>query len=462
MLNYSDTDPSTTQYALEALQAALAESDAAKVKAALDELYPAQILEHWSEFAPEHHLPILTLLSPADAAEVFSHLEEGEQTELLEALPPGRVKELLGELSLDDLTDTINAVEEESPEAAAALLDQLDPQTRAEVEELAEYDEDEAGGIMTSEYVAVRDFMRVEEVFRFLRRESPDAETIDPIYVVDARERLEGVLSLRDLIIADPKTKIAEIMNPDVVSVRDDTGQEEVARIMADYNFNVLPVVDDHGALVGIITIDDVVDVIQEEATEDIYRLGAVESPELVYSKSSVWELWSARVRWLVILVVGATFSSTILEGFQNTLQAVTALTFYITILLGAGGNTGNQSSTLIVRALATGDVRGRDSLRILGKEFAVGALLGLTLAVLLSVKVLLDGHREILLVVGASLAVLMTVTNMLGALLPIGIKKLGLDPALISNPLIATLSDITGLLVYLTMARWLLHLQGR
>ncbi|MBF6593348.1 MAG: magnesium transporter [Thermaceae bacterium] len=458
-MNYSNTDSGTTQYALEALQSALAEANATRVKTALEELYPAQILEHWSEFALEHRLPILTLLSPADAAEVFSHLEEGEQAELLEALPPGRVKELLDSLSLDDLTDTINAVEEESPEAAEALLQQLDPQTRAEVEELSTYDEDEAGGIMTPEYVAVRDFMRVEEVFRFLRREAPDAETIDPIYVVGTQERLEGVLTLRDLIITDPKTKVAEIMNTDVVSVKDDTKQEEVARIMADYNFNVLPVVDERGALVGIITIDDVVDVIQEEATEDIYRLGAVEAPELVYSKSGVWALWSARVRWLVILVVGAMFSSTILEGFQNTLQAVTALTFYITILLGAGGNTGNQSSTLIVRALAMGDVRGRDTLRILGKELAVGMLLGMTLAGLLSIKVLIDGHGEVLLVVGLSLAVLMTLTNMLGAVLPIGIKKLGLDPALISNPLIATLSDITGLLVYLTLARWLLHL---
>jgi len=267
------------------------------------------------------------------------------------------------------------------------------------------------------------------------------------------------VLTLRDLIVADPKTRVSEIMNPDVISVQDNTDQEAVARLMADYNFTVLPVVDEEKKLVGIVTIDDVVDVIEEEATEDIYKLGAVESPELVYSKSSVLQLWSARVRWLVILIVGAMFSSTILEGFQNTLQAITALTFYITVLLGAGGNTGNQSSTLIVRALATGDVRGRDTLRILGKEFVVGALLGITLALLLSVKILLDGYGEVLLVVALSLAALMTITNMLGAVLPIGIKKLGLDPALISNPLIATLSDITGLLVYLSMARWLLRL---
>nr|WP_041653480.1 magnesium transporter [Allomeiothermus silvanus] len=443
----------------QALQEALAEGDAGLVRQALGELYPQELLDHWDELSREHRFTVLTLLPPEEAAEVFSHLEEDEQAELLKALPPWRVKELLGELSLDDLTDALQAVEEENPQQAEALLDQLDPETRAEVEELSEYEEDEAGGLMTPEYIALRDSMTVDEVFRFLRRAAPDAEQVYYLYVVDAANRLEGVVSLRDLIVADPKTKVREIMNPDVVRVRTDTDQEEVARLMADYNFTVLPVVDEEGVLSGIITIDDVVDVIQEEATEDIYRLGAVESPELVYSRSSVWDLWSARIRWLVILVIGAMFSSSILEGFQNTLQAVTALTFYITVLLGAGGNTGNQSSTIIVRALATGDVRGRDWWRILLKELSVGAMLGITLAILLSIKVLIDGHGEILLVVAASLAVLMTVTNILGALLPIGIKKIGLDPALISNPLIATLSDITGLMIYLSMARWLLHM---
>lgn len=449
-----------TLIGLEALKSALEESDAFKVKAALEELYPAQILEHWSEFAPEHRLPILTLLSPADAAEVFSHLEETEQAELLEALPPWRVKELLEELSLDDLADTINAVEEEnSPEAAEALLRQLDPETRAEVEELTEYDEDEAGGIMTSEYIAVRDAMRVEEVFRFLRREAPDAEQIYVIYVVDAEEHLEGVLTLRDLIVADPKTRVAEIMNPDVIFVRDDTDQEEVARLMADYNFTVLPVVDEDKKLVGIVTIDDVVDVIQEEATEDIYRLGAVESPELVYSKSSVWELWSARVRWLVILIITGSITSSILQGFESVLAAITALAFYLPVLTGTGGNTGNQSSTLIVRALATRDVELRDWLQVLRKEVGVGVLLGLTLAVLLAIKVLIDGEVELLWVVGISLGLVVLVANIAGSMLPILLRKLKLDPALISNPLIATVTDVTGLVVYLSVARWLLHL---
>lgn len=444
---------------LDALQSALEESDAFKVKAALKELYPAQILEHWSEFAPEHRLPILTLLSPADAAEVFSHLEETEQAELLEALPPWRVKELLDELSLDDLADTINAVEEENPAQAEALLRQLDPETRAEVEELTEYDEDEAGGIMTPEYIAVRDDMRVEEVFRFLRREAPDAEQIYVIYVVDAEEHLKGVLTLRDLIVADPKTRVAEIMNPDVIFVRDDTDQEEVARLMADYNFTVLPVVDEEKKLVGIVTIDDVVDVIQEEATEDIYRLGAVESPELVYSKSSVWKLWSARVRWLIILIITGSITSSILQGFESVLEAVTALAFYVPVLVGTGGNTGNQSSTLIVRALATRDVTLGDWFRIMRKELGVGMLLGLTLATLLSIKVLIDGQQNLLVVVGISLGIVVLLANVVGAMLPLLLRRLRLDPALISNPLIATVTDVTGLVVYLTVARWLLNL---
>lgn len=448
-----------TLVGLEALKNALDDSDASRVKSALEELYPAQILEHWSEFAPEHRLPILTLLSPTDAADVFSHLEETEQAELLEALPPWRVKELLEELSLDDLADTINAVEEENPAQAEALLRQLDPQTRAEVEELAEYEEDEAGGIMTSEYIAVSDTMRVDEVFRFLRREAPDAEQIYVIYVVDETEKLEGVLTLRDLIVADPKTRVSEIMNPDVIFVRDDTDQEAVARLMADYNFTVLPVVDENKKLVGIVTIDDVVDVIEQEATEDIYRLGAVESPDLVYSKSNVWKLWSARVRWLVIMIVVGSISVNILAGFETVLQAVTALAFYITVLVGTGGNTGNQAATMIIRALATQDVEPNDWWKILRKELGVGLLLSLTLAALISIKVLIGGHHEILLVVGIALGLVVLLANIVAAMLPLILRRLKLDPALISNPMITTSIDVTGVLIYLSIARWLLGL---
>jgi magnesium transporter len=301
--------------------------------------------------------------------------------------------------------------------------------------------------------------MRVEEVFRFLRREAPDAEQIYVIYVVDAEARLDGVLSLRDLMVADPKARVAEIMNPDVVFARDDIDQEEVAHLMADYNFTVLPVVDERHKLVGIVTVDDVVDVIQEEATEDIYRLSAVESPELVYSKSNVWQLWSARVRWLVVLIVAGSLTSTILQGFESLLSALTALAFYVPVLIQTGGNTGSQGSTLIVRALALRDVGIRDWPHILRKELGVGLLMGLTLAALLSVKVLIDGQLELLPVIAISLALVVLVANTIGAMLPLLLRKLKRDPALISSPLITTVTDVIGLLVYLSVARWLLHL---
>lgn len=441
------------------LKAALESNQPDGILHALDEVRVKEIYKNWSDFSENEKITILEALSPEDAADVFSHLDAYDHGDLLESLSVDSRKQILDELSLDDLTDTINAVGEESPAQAEALLRELDPETRAEVEGLAEYDDDEAGGIMTSEYIAVRDQMRVDDVFRFLRREASDAEQISVLYVVDGEEHLTGVLTIKDLILADPKTKVAEIMESDVIFARDEMDQEHVAKLMADYNFNVLPVVDDKNTLLGIITIDDVIDVIQEEATEDIHRMGGVEGVDLVYSQSSIFELWSARVRWLAILIIGAMFSSSILEGFQDTLKAILPLTFYVTILLGAGGNTGNQSSTLIVRALATGDVRGRDTLKILGKELMVGLLLGLTLAAMLSLKIVFDGNSEIVWVVAVSLGILMTLTNMIGAILPIGIKKIGLDPALISSPLIATLSDLTGLLVYLSLARYLLNL---
>lgn len=360
---------------------------------------------------------------------------------------------------MDDLADALQAVRKEDPAYFQRLKDLLDPRTRAEVEALARYEEDEAGGLMTPEYVAVREGMTVEEVLRFLRRAAPDAETIYYIYVVDEEGRLKGVLSLRDLIVADPRTRVREILNPKVVYVRTDTDQEEVARLMADYDFTVLPVVDEEGRLVGIVTVDDVLDVLEAEATEDIHRLGAVDVPDLVYSEASPVALWLARVRWLVILILTGMVTSSILQGFESVLQAVTALAFYVPVLLGTGGNTGNQSATLIIRALATRDLDLRDWRRVFLKEVAVGLLLGLTLSLLLAGKVYWDGHPLLLPVVGLALVLIVFFANLVGAMLPFLLRRLGVDPALVSNPLVATLSDVTGLLIYLSVARLLLKM---
>ncbi|GAA6756034.1 magnesium transporter [Thermus thalpophilus] len=444
---------------LSPLLQALEDGDTLKLKSLLEEIHPQDLLELWDELKGEHRYVLLTLLPKDKAAEVFSNLPPEAQAEYLKTLPPWRTQELLQELSLDDLADALQAVEEEDPELYRKLKEALDPKTRAEVEELTQYEEDEAGGLMTPEYVAVREGMTVEEVLRFLRRAAPDAETIYYLYVVDEAGRLKGVLSLRDLIVADPKTRVREIMNPKVVHVRTDTDQEEVARLMADYDFTVLPVVDEEGRLVGIVTVDDVLDVLEEEATEDIHRLAAVDVPDLVYSQASPIILWLARVRWLVILILTGMVTSSILQGFESLLEAVTALAFYVPVLLGTGGNTGNQSATLIIRALATRDLDLKDWRRVLLKESVVGSLLGLTLALLLLGKVVLDGHAALAPVVGLALFLLVLFANLVGAMLPVVLRRFGVDPALVSNPLVATLSDISGLLIYLTVARLLLNL---
>jgi len=227
---------------------------------------------------------------------------------------------------------------------------------------------------------------------------------------------------------------------------------------MADYDFTVLPVVDEEGRLVGIVTVDDVLDVLEAEATEDIHRLGAVDVPDLVYSEASPVALWLARVRWLVILILTGMVTSSILQGFESVLQAVTALAFYVPVLLGTGGNTGNQSATLIIRALATRDLDLKDWRRVFLKEVGGGLLLGLTLSLLLVGKVYWDGHPLLLPVVGVSLVLIVFFANLVGALLPFLLRRLGVDPALVSNPLVATLSDVTGLLIYLSVARLLLE----
>ncbi len=436
---------------------ALKKGDVPLVQEIADRIHPAELLEHWDDLSGEHQYVLLTYLDPEAAAELLTELDPEDQAEFLETLPPWRVRQILDELDPDDLTDALQAVEDEDPELARTIKSWLDPKTRAEVEELSKYDEDDAGGLMTPEYVAVRAGMTVDEVLQFLRRAAPDAETIYYLYVLDDDGRLVGVLSLRDLIVTDPAMRVAEIMNPNVIHVTTETDQEEVARVMADYDLTVLPVTDDEGRLVGIVTIDDVVDVLEEEATEDIHRLGAVDAPELVYSRSTVFELWAARARWLVILIFTGMITSSILAGFSSVLEATTALAFYIPVLLGTGGNTGSQAATLIVRALATRDVDLGDWPRILFKEIGVGALLGVTLSALIAAKVALDGYLGVTPVVALALFLLVIVANLAGALLPLLLEKVGLDPALMSNPFIATISDVSGLVIYLSVARLLL-----
>jgi magnesium transporter len=432
-------------------------SDPVGLRIQLARIRPAELVEVWPDLEADQQQNLLTVAPVALAAELLASLPPDAQLEGLVALPSWRIAELLEEMFFDDLADLIALVVERQPERARHYLGLLSEETRLQVEQLIGYEEDEAGGLMTPEFVALRSTMTVEEVLRFLRRAAPEAEQIYALYVTDPQNRLEGVVSLRDLVLANPRVQVADFMNRLVVTVTPQTDQEEVARLMAQYDLSVLPVVDARGSLVGIVTIDDVVDVIQEEASEDIQALAGVSGPELVYSQSSVWRLWAARVRWLVVLILAGSLTSSILQGFESVLAALTALAFYLPVLTGTGGNTGSQSSTLIIRALATRDLEPGDWWRVLRKEAAVGALLGISLAALLVAKVWLDGQAALLPVVGISLALVVGVANLAGALFPLLLQRLRLDPALVSNPLVATVTDVSGLLIYLSVARWLL-----
>jgi magnesium transporter len=428
---------------------ALEEGDTLSLKRLLEEAHPQDLLLIWDDLNGEHRYVLLTLLPKEKAAEVFANLPPEDQAEYLKTLPPWRVQELLEELSLDDLADALQAVEEEDPALAKKLKEALDPKTRAEVEELTQYEEDEAGGLMTPEYVAVRASMTVEDVLRFLRRAAPDAETIYYLYVVDEEGRLMGVLSLRDLIVADPRTKVAEIMNPKVVYVRTDTDQEEVARLMADYDFTVLPVVDEEGRLVGIVTVDDILDVLEEEATEDIHKLAAAPA-DVDYARARPWELFWKRIGWLSLLFVSESLTSNVIAAYEDLIAKVAILAAYFPLIIGTGGNVGSQVTTLVVRALGTRELDLRDFGRVLLKELLVGLLLGLTMGGFMWLRVATLRHDPVLAVaVGLAMVLVAFTANLIGTILPFLFRRLGVDPALTSSPFITVIMDVTGLLIY-------------
>jgi magnesium transporter len=428
-------------------------------RAVLAELRPQELLEIWDELGAEHRAALVAALPPENAAELVSNLPEDDQSGLLELLRPREARAVLEELDPDDLADALQALEESDPEHAAAVKSLLGPETRAVAEALASYEEEAAGGLMTPEFVSLAASMTVERALEFLRRASPDAETIYYLYVVDADQRLSGVLSLRELIVASPATRIGDIMDPDVVRVTTGTDQEEVARIIADYDLSVLPVVDDADRLVGIVTVDDVLDVVELEATEDIHRLGAAPI-DVDYARARPWLLFRKRVPWLVLLVVSMTLTFNVISHFEDILAEVVILAAFIPLLIGTGGNVGAQVATLVVRALATRDLELRDFARILFKEVGTGLMLGAAFGLFIMGYVMLfQPEPRIALALGITMLLIALTANLVGASLPFLFRRLGIDPALTSSPGITTIMDVVGLLIYFHVVIWVLRL---
>ncbi|MCA9605367.1 MAG: magnesium transporter [Myxococcales bacterium] len=437
-------------------------SDPDALHEALEEFHPEDIAEIVEDLDLELTLELLTKLPDEFSADVLTCLPTEQQTEILERLSRREAAEILLEMDPDDLVDVVQELRDGDEKLADELLthlEQADPEVAEDVRELSAYPEDEAGGLMTTDYVALEPerkvWQAIEEVRRLALEEG--VETINYVYVV-YKEKLVGVVSMRDLILSDSAQELGDIMTENIVSVRVTDDQELVAHTIAKYDFTALPVVDEQGNLLGLVTVDDVVDVVIEEATEDAHKMGAVEALEEGYFETDLVGMFRSRVIWLSLLFVGGFLTATVMERYSDRLSTAITLAVFVPLIISSGGNSGSQSAALIIRALAVGEVEPRDWTRVLGREVVVSLALGLVLGVLGFARAWFaagDGDDPVLLGVAVSLSTVGVVMtgSLFGSLLPLGIQRVGLDPAVSSTPFIASLVDVVGLLIYLTIA---------
>ena len=436
--------------------------DAKKYQSLRDvmETLPAPDLAAVFEDLPVEKLPVLFRLCPKDlAADVFAELTPATQQQLIDGLTDTELKAVVDELFVDDATDL---VEEMPANVVKRILAQADPATRRMINELLKYPEDSAGGVMTTELMALRPDMTVAQAMDAIRENGFDKETINNCYVTDSSRRLVGVVSLRVLVLAkNTEEPIEDLMDSNVVSVSTTTDQEDVSKLFEKYGFLAIPVVDAENRLVGIVTIDDAISILQDEASEDIAKMNAIGPSDKPYFKQSMWDLYKSRAPWLLFLMISATFSSLVIRGYEDALAAVTVLTAYIPMLTDAGGNAGSQSTSTIIRGMAVGDIQPHDLPRILWRESRVALLCGGTLAVCNFAKMLLFDRiaAPVALVVCLTLICTILLSQLIGGILPVAAEKLHVDPAVMASPLITTIVDTTTLLVYFNIAKALLHL---
>jgi len=427
-------------------------------------LHPADIADRMEGLTVGESLDLLDQLGHPKAIGVFESLPIEHQQQMAEEANRARIAPLVNEMAPDDRADLVARL---SPEIVESLMPLLAAAERQDIKKLLQYEDNTAGSVMTTEYVALSQDMTADAALAAVRRQAPAHTTIYCLYAVDASRRLAGVLSLRDLIMAKPSALIRDIMKPHVISVPLNEDREQVAAKISHYNFLAMPVVDAEGRLAGIVTVDDAMDVVNEEMTEDVYALGAAgKPPEEHYLNAGVFALARQRIVWLMLLVFTGILSGMVLQSFHTTIEKMVALMFFVPLLCGSGGNAGSQSSTTIVRALATGELHMGDALRALRKELLVGLIVGVALAVLAAGRALLLRHTgenitlnaelHLALAVGLAMLATIVVAKVLGAALPILFKRIGLDPAIMSAPFIASILDILSVFVYLNLARWL------
>ena len=415
----------------------------------------------------EKQIPVMFRLLPKEqAAETFVEMEPDAQQLLIQGFSDNELREVLDELYVDDAADL---VEEMPANVVRRILAQADPEMRQSINQILRYPENSAGALMTMEYVSLRPEMTVEEAILRIRRQGVDKETIYTCYVLDRDRTLLGIVTVKDLLLAESDdTEIREIMTEAVISVNTQDDQEEVAKMFSKYNFLALPVVDTESRMVGIVTFDDAMDVMEEEATEDMEIMAAMTPSEKSYLKSTPFDLYKHRIPWLMLLMVSATFTGMIISSFEEALALLPALTAFIPMLMDTGGNCGSQSSVTVIRSLSLDELKFGDVFRVMWKEFRTAILCGATLAVVCFLKILLVdrllmGNTSISLLVDGvvclTLGVTVVIAKFVGCSLPLLAKRLGFDPAVMASPFITTIVDALSLLVYFMFSKTLLGL---
>ena len=456
LFSLGDAERSATEIVMEMLDG----KQFARLREMLTELPAADTAELFADI-PEEKEPLLFRILPKEyAAEVFVDMDTDAQERLLYSFSDRELGEVLSELYMDD---TVDIIEEMPANVVARILRLATPEARQKINELLKYPESTAGSVMTTEFVQLKKDMTVAEAFVAIRRVAIDKETVYTCYVTDAGRRLEGVITVKTLLLSSPETPLSDIMEENVVAAETLTDKEEVALMFKKYDFLALPVVDAERRLVGIITVDDALDVMHEEAEEDFAVMAAVTPTEDPYLRTGVFRIFLSRFPWLLILMLSATFTGMIISGFESALAACVALTAFIPMLMGTGGNSGSQSSTTVIRGISLGEIEFKDTARVLFKELRVSVLCGLCLAVATFAKVMLVDALllnnptvtpAVALVVSLTLLVTVVCAKLIGCILPILAKRVHLDPAVMASPFITTLVDAVSLLVYFAVAR--------
>ncbi len=435
----------------------LLHDDPDQVRALLEEIHAEDIADLVSELSSEDASTLLSRLEPSEAAPIFERLPMHEQQEILAHMAPEVAAQIAGAMASDDRADLFQGLPEHVGDALLSNLQRVDPEAAEEVREIEKWPETSAGHLMTTRYVSVLPTATVGDALAAVRSDAlVRDEPVYNVYAIEEDDRLIGVASLRDLILSEPSESLADIMRSHVISVQAGMDQEEVARWMAKYDLNVMPVVDDGNRVLGVITIDDIVDVLTQEQTEDIQRIGGVEPLQEPYFQTSFFSFIRKRGVWLVVLFFEEFFTQTALRHYDPVFEAIKGATYYVPLLISAGGNSGSQSSTLIIRGLAIGEIKMRDWLRILAREASMGLVLGLMLGAIGFSRVLMyrDQHWQFALTIGITLVGIVMTGCTVGSMLPLILRRLGIDPATSSTPFIASLVDVLGIIVFVQVAK--------